>query len=309
MTTSHGHGTEERRQAPVPSAGGSFRDRLARWMAAFHTAQAEPASTHQVLTALRAPVSPLEVDWLWSFIHGDIMEPGIREQLNRAYGLCSRHAWWVAAVEMELWKDDLGPRPLDACVYGHDLLGYTRSRLTAPHFPSWQKVRKVMRGEGDCRICAAVANSLRQQSLERAPRGFDAATLERDAEEANRLVNTREWLRRTEPVWRVRVCPICESRIAGTRLPGPGHLCRPHLLEGCEPEGTVKALTDYLGDVQWRIAGLIRSMTPRAVPPTLAQEASWIEEIAWFAGWWFPFWITSSGSSSDPLIDDHDPMP
>jgi len=53
-------------------------------------------------SAMPAPVSPLlaqgvdlspdEVRELWSFLHGDVMEPVIRAQLREALGLCSRHA-------------------------------------------------------------------------------------------------------------------------------------------------------------------------------------------------------------------------
>jgi hypothetical protein len=32
-----------------------------------------------------------EVRQLWSFVHGDIMEPGVRVQLRESLGLCPRH--------------------------------------------------------------------------------------------------------------------------------------------------------------------------------------------------------------------------
>ena len=55
-----------------------------------------------LLPMSRVRLTAEEVRPLWSFVHGDIMDPGIRVQLRRSLGLCPRHTWAYAVVEIEL---------------------------------------------------------------------------------------------------------------------------------------------------------------------------------------------------------------
>lgn len=62
-----------------------------------------------MLTVALLPVGPLEpsakeVRQLWSFIDGDIMDGSMRRLLPASLGLCPRHTWAHAVVEVELWQ-------------------------------------------------------------------------------------------------------------------------------------------------------------------------------------------------------------
>lgn len=48
------------------------------------------------------PLAVEEVRLLWSFVHGDIMDGSTRSALRRSWGLCARHSWGHAIVEIEL---------------------------------------------------------------------------------------------------------------------------------------------------------------------------------------------------------------
>jgi len=40
-----------------------------------------------------------EIHYLWWYMQGSIMDPGVRQRLRRAWGMCGRHAWGALAVE------------------------------------------------------------------------------------------------------------------------------------------------------------------------------------------------------------------
>jgi hypothetical protein len=85
------------------------------------------------LTGVLVPAGSLElsveeVRQLWSFIHGDIMDGSARRLLGVSLGLCPRHAWAYAVVEVELWQAGAGARgghqPFDVTVLYDDLLDH-----------------------------------------------------------------------------------------------------------------------------------------------------------------------------------------
>lgn len=87
----------------------------------------DPADQEQP-TLVEAQLTPAEVVELWSFLHGDIMDDGIRQQLHRSLGLCPRHTWGYAVVEIELWQTGAGIRG------GHQ--PGPPARPTVPHPPA-----------------------------------------------------------------------------------------------------------------------------------------------------------------------------
>jgi hypothetical protein len=221
-----------------------------------------------------------EVGALWAFLHGDIMVGGIRQLIREHWGLCSRHAWGHAVVEIELWESGAGARgghqPFDVGVLYSDLLGAMRHALSnharAPE--------RALKRRGECYVCAQLRQTGDAAVISVGYAGFRSEPL---TEEANRFSYTRVWLTETIALWAPRRCPACPGGHNGT-----GQLCRAHLLEcGFGPSGdaeTVVALTD----INQRLHRLVDSMTEQGAASTPEDDASWIEALGWFHGWSFP---------------------
>lgn len=117
--------------------------------------------------------------------------------------------------------------------------------------------------------------------------GFDSTAL---AAEANRMTYTRRWLAETKPVWEPVACPTC----AGTST---GRLCRTHLLEAGIDAASAADTSSYLAGLDRRLRLLVDSMTQNGTPSTPDADASWVEAVAWFAGWSFPLALSSDDSN------------
>lgn len=227
----------------------------------------------------RGGLSEQEVGALWAFLHGDIMIGGVRERIREHWGLCPRHAWGHAVVEIELWEQGAGARqghqPFDVGVLYQDLLDAMIRRLgSSPRSP-----RRTLRGRGRCYLCQQLDAPPEVLARQIGYAGFGSGPL---TEETNRLAYTRQWLKETAGQWQPQLCPRC--------LPGStGQICRLHLLAGDGPdEATVIAATDHLHDVRARLGVLIDSMTEHGRPSTPAADASWIQALGWFHSWSFP---------------------
>lgn len=102
-------------------------------------------------------------------------------------------------------------------------------------------------------------------------------------------VYMKDWLHETRQVWLPRMCPDCR---AATFDPdqredppaGAGVRCLTHLTQFAATEEPVTELIDYLDDVSGRLHVLGKSMRQDAQPPSVEQDASWIETLGWFAG-------------------------
>lgn len=248
-------------------------------------------------TLVEFELTPWEVVELWSFVHGDIMEPGIRQLLRAYLGLCPRHTWGYAATEIELWQDGAGPRgghqPFDVTVLYDDLLEHTAGQLRRPaglfHHP-----RQALTPHGQCRIC--------EQTLPRPddaavlPVGYAGANGAELAAETNRLTHTIAWCQQTRPQWRNRVCPACATTANQTlqqptpvQTPNCARLCRQHLLAipslttDCARQAAAR-----LDHIDQRLRRLTTSMTQDGPAASAADDASWIEALGWFAGWQVP---------------------
>jgi hypothetical protein len=224
---------------------------------------------HAVSGPPGGPLTVEEVRELWAFVHGDIMEPQIRGHLRRTYGLCPRHTWGYAIVEVELWH---GNRPFDVAVLYEDLASWTASVLRRRR--PWSSLARRLRPGASCMTCAAVRVARR---AERPRRGYAGADLEELATTANRLEHVGRWLRSTRDRWETRVCPLCG--------PGSGWPCRSHIASGEARELDPTSLSGYLEDLHRRLAGFVASMTWEGPQATAEQRSSWIEAVGWFGGW------------------------
>ena len=243
--------------------------------------------TMQQTPITQQPLSVAEVGDLWSFVHGDIMVGGIRQQLRESLGLCPRHTWGYAAVEIELWQYGAGSRhghqPFDVGVLYGDLLSDVASALEhAAGHP--RRVRHALTPRGLCRVCRDAAAENRPPGLGYA--GSDSEALTR---EANTLRYTVQWCRETSPMWMDRVCPTCSGTNAD-----PSSLCRRHLL-AAEPDAeTTASVARRLRGLQAHLRRLVDSMTQDGEPATGEDDASWIETLGWFAGWEVPLQLATA---------------
>lgn len=224
-----------------------------------------------------------EIGAPWAFLHGDIMEPGIRARLREHWGLCPRHAWGHAVVEIELWEAGAGARhghqPFDVGVLHDALLSQMAGALTGRH----RTYTRVLRREGGCYVCQQLGGGVEPVGYA----GFDSTAL---AAEANRMTYTRRWLAETKPVWEPVACPTC----AGTST---GRLCRTHLLEAGIDAASAAGTSSYLAGLDRRLRLLVDSMTQNGTPSTPDADASWVEAVAWFAGWSFPLALSFDDSN------------
>lgn len=218
------------------------------------------------------------------------MVGGIRQLLRASLGLCPRHTWGYAVVEVELWVYGTGSRgghqPFDVCVLYTDLVEQVVGRLRARRVGVRGSLAARLARTGRCRVCEA---------LDRAPAGvvsFAGSNSDELAAEANRLRFTQGWLQQTRAVWQPRQCPGCVDRLDGN---GPEAVwCLAHLTGPRPPEEVSAAgLADYVEGLGARLDALGRSMRQGVAAPTVEQDASWIETMGWFGGWELPAWLTA----------------
>lgn len=245
------------------------------------------------------PAGPLvleaeEVRQLWSFVHGDIMEPGLRSILHASLGLCPRHTWGYAVVEIELWQAGAGARaghqPFDLTILYEDLLEHVAAGLDRPAGLLHPHPERILLPRAPCRICTEMAGP-EHTGLRMGYAGSDTAAL---TEEANTLEHTRAWCRQTAATWRKRVCPACDPDQGTDRDEGTALLCRAHLVDrGTLDDSSRHAVARRLRGIRARMLRLTESMTDRGAPAGPEEDASWIEALGFFAGWRPPLWLAS----------------
>jgi hypothetical protein len=239
-----------------------------------------------------------EVKLLWSFLHGDIMIGETRKLLRQHWGLCARHAWGHAVVEIELWQAGAGRRaghqPFDVGILYEDLLETMIRDLSASRARSrmW-----LLTGRGICPVC----KDLHGYSIPGLPGGYASSNSIALTDETNQMTHMRAWVAETRALW--RVCPACAaSPVAGE---GGPPLCRPHILErgSLDDQETRRLLTD-LTETRQLLLALIDSMTQTGRPATPAADASWIHALGWFNGWALPLALANTDPGTEQRIPD-----
>lgn len=254
------------------------------------------------------PVGPL--GWprrkcarLWSFIHGDIMDGSMRRLLRASLGLCPRHTWAYAVVEIELWQAGAGVRgghqPFDVTVLYEDLLGHVADGLDRKTSLLRRHPDNVLVPVGPCRICEDMASA----DLPGVRMGYANSNTEALTVEANGLAHTTAWCRETLPLWRDRACPDCWPGIM-EQSGDPVLLCRFHLAARRPVPGQVRRdVASRLRDVRARVRRLTESMTDYGAPAGSEENVSWIEAIGFFAGWGLPLYLTAGATDTGPEPD------
>ena len=237
-----------------------------------------------------------EVRLLWAFVHGDIMDGGIRVQLRDSLGLCPRHTWAYAVVEIELWQTGAGVRaghqPFDVTVLYGDLLGHVAAGLTRPATPFRRHPESILTPSGRCRVCVELAPS----GYSGMRLGYAASNSAALTDEANLYTWTRQWCVETVPIWRSLVCPVCDAgpRRMGRMVDEPRLLCRTHLRGLGQLSAALREdVAARLRELQQRMRRLNASMTQIGAPATPQDDASWVETLGFFAGWGLPLHLAA----------------
>lgn len=215
-----------------------------------------------------APLSAPEVRQLSWFLDGAIMNADTRIALRRSWGLCARHAWAMALVEVEL----RGGVPFATSVLYADLTAGAVQTLGRRHLRS--PIRQL-EGSDRCPTCEYAAHATEEPGewLER------AAVANRRSRFS--VLVTDGW----DEV-AARSCPACAG--------GDGPPCRPHLLAG------IAAPPDLLERLR-RLAVSMRayekSLTAGGRPVDRRGRQAWLDTLGWFAGWRFPVEAHRAGTA------------
>ncbi|HKU34583.1 MULTISPECIES: hypothetical protein [Paenarthrobacter] len=257
------------------------------------------------LTGVLVPPGPLElsveeVRQLWSFVHGDIMDGSLRRLLRASLGLCPRHAWAYAVVEVELWQAGAGARgghqPFDVTILYEDLLEHVADGLDRKSGLLHRHPEEVLVPVGPCRICQDLASP----DLPGLRMGYANSNTEALTVEANALVHTTTWCLETVGLWRDRVCPDCDPG-APEGAGDPVLLCRFHLAgRGPLPEQLRHAVAGRLREIRGRMRHLTESMTDYGSPAGAVENTSWIEALGFFAGWGLPLYLATDPREAWP---------
>jgi len=228
---------------------------------------------------LSPPLSTGEVNFLWWFIQGSLMNAPVREDLRRGWGPCERHTLAVLIIENALRPHYLhGP-----VILFHDLI----KRAVAAYAYAWPlhdlRTRLALTPSRPCHFCAL---------------GIDAAS--RGDVPHDRFVhagdetNLRNFMADTHDGWRSWVCPACTGRSGQG-----GMLCRRHLLddgkawdhrEFASQREKLEGLADHL-DRYERAFSVDYHGTDNA-----ADHAALIAAAGWLGGWGqlWKFWTMAS---------------
>lgn len=226
-----------------------------------NTAQQLPISRAQGLE-----LSPGEIDFLWWFIQGSIMEPSTRYRLRKAWGMCERHAWGWMAVEASFREGFLhGLSILYEDVMGLALAAFDlRGPLQRP------RLKKRLRSKGPCNMC--------EQGYGATSKGF---VKPKRLEQGRDLSQLQAFAQSTYPYWRRTVCGKCSGNRSTVR-------CRRHLIEDIS-NGLVPDLSPHRSLVSNLVHHMIKFTRSFQFEfqgtQTLEDAAALISCVGWLSGW------------------------
>jgi hypothetical protein len=210
-----------------------------------------------------------EVDFLWWFIQGSIMDPDVRERLDAHWGLCARHNLAFFVVEAAF-----RPHLIHGCsiLYG-ELMQRAANVLDDRGVHGLMPInvsRYLLRATGPCHMC-----DLRYDERSAASAPPERFALGRDMSNARRFAdeNRRGWL------------PLVCGRCAGSDGPV---LCRPHLIEGLGQmrSGAVRSQYAYVEAIRAHLAKFENAFRwDHRETDTDEDRGALIAAIGWCGGW------------------------
>lgn len=232
-------------------------------------------------------LSEAEAEALRSFTNHSIMVETVRQASRPHWGLCPRHAWAQAAVEIELRAAAPAPdsRPFETAIFHDGLLGEARRALTSRRHGSHRPLAR----RGRCHICVVVDEASATHTVAAIERSGLAGPVMAEGQ----FAHMSGWLGACKHEWAPARCPGCTNN----QTPG-AIVCRDHLLTGGLQ--TRDETAAYLSGLHRRVRNLIRSMTGQAEPST-ADDAALVETLGWFHGWAYPTAATTD-TASPPVV-------
>jgi len=156
------------------------------------------------------PLSDGEINFLWSFMDGSLMNPPTRWRLRYAWGMCQRHAFGWVAMEATFRPNLLmGP----AVLY-EDLMERAVQAFQLRGPGQGPRLAWGLRERGPCLMC----------EMDYGPRSTALAADPEVLQRGRELANIRSFAQATEPWWRPAVCGRCAGNESRAR-------CRVHLRE------------------------------------------------------------------------------
>jgi hypothetical protein len=216
-----------------------------------------------------APLSDGEVDFLWWFIQGSLMDADVRARLHLHWGLCARHSLAFFVVE-----SSFRPHLIHGCtILYSELMRRAAKHLSDEGLHSLIPDRLTLhflRTSGPCHICdlGYGPHSPGNAPHERLEQGRDIGSATRFANE-------------NQSGWRSHICGICSGN-------GSAALCRPHLVAAMEADGAksaaaqrerVKQIASHMdrfdNSFRWEQRGT----------DTAEDRGALIAAIGWCSGW------------------------
>jgi hypothetical protein len=209
-----------------------------------------------------------EVNFLWWFIQGSIMNPQTWSRLLRSIGFCERHAWIHIGVEMSFREAYLmGP----AILYGA-LIEKCLRVVWSPQTFGLRSVIRQLRAAGPCLLCT---------NVKEAPAGLAPQDrLDRGRGDSE----LRKFAREMEPLWRGSLCPHCSGETANAARAA---LCRRHLLAATEAGISIDLVVQrkLLQQISNRLAQYQKSFCFGGPEANDQERAALISAIGWCSGW------------------------
>ncbi len=153
-----------------------------------------------------------EVNFLWWFIQGSIMNPETWEKLTRGGGFCERHAWVHLSIEIAFRQQYL----LGPAILYRALIEQALRAFDAPQRISAARLVRRLKPGGPCFLC--------DMKLHAASAGVSP---QKRLDQGRNLGALRTFAAELEPLWRDSICGSCGK--VRNELPG-GKRCRRHLL-------------------------------------------------------------------------------
>jgi hypothetical protein len=213
-------------------------------------------------------ISDGEINFLWSFIQGSIMNPETRNALLRGFGFCERHAWVHLSVEMAFRKRHfLGP-----VILYRALIEKAVHTCQAQGLGSRRVVRQL-RARGPCFLCTLNINHAFAGAA-------SPARLDRGRDSSGLCVFSAN----LAPLWRPKVCAVCQGAARAVETPAR---CRPHLLATAKMKEPIDLSWQQatLQELSERLIRYERSFAAGAHEPHDRERAALIAAIGWCSGW------------------------
>jgi hypothetical protein len=212
------------------------------------------------------PLSDGEVNFLWWFIQGSVMNPGVRRRLRDAWGMCERHtAAWLALEAAFRHGFMHGPALLYA-----DLMQRALRALDISGPAMAKRVAGRLRSRARCHVC--------EMAVGTGPQDFVPAERLRIGRDVSEL---RAFMTGTREYWSQAVCGRCAGTYSKLR-------CRAHLAADLQKPGTdlFECNRDLLRRIAHHVGRYDRSFIwENQGTETVEDRSALITAAGWCGGW------------------------